>query len=133
AFPPAHEALGRVYEQQGRSQQAIEEFQKAINLSVGNYGVGALGHIYAALGRKDEARNAIQKLDARSKFSYVSPYEKAVIYAGLGEKDEALKYLQKAFEERSLAGPMLRFDPRLNDLRSDQRFKDFIRRIGMPL
>jgi len=131
AFPAAHEALGRVYEQQGRSQQAIEEFQKAINLSVGNYGVGALGHIYAALGRRDEARNAIQKLDERSKHSYVSPYEKAVIYAGLAEKDEALKYLQRAFDERSLAGPMLRFDPRLNDLRADPRFQDFMRRAGV--
>jgi len=131
AFPAAHEALGRVYEQQGRSQQAIEEFQKAINLSVGNYGVGALGHIYAALGRKDEARNAIKKLDQRSRLSYVSPYEKAVIYAGLGEKDETLKYLQKAFDERSLAGPMLRFDPRLNDLRADPRFQEFMRRVGV--
>ena len=123
--------LRRVYEQQGRSQQAIEEFQKAINLSVGNYGVGALGHIYAALGRKDEARNAIKKLDQRSRLSYVSPYEKAVIYAGLGEKDETLKYLQKAFDERSLAGPMLRFDRRLNDLRADPRFQEFMRRVGV--
>ncbi len=130
-LPQTHEALGRVFEQQRRSQQAIEEFQKAIELSGGNYGTGALGHIYAALGRKTEARNAIGKLDELSRRAYVSPYEKAVIYAGLGDKDETLKYLQKAFDERSLAGPMLRFDPRLNDLRTDARFQDFMRRVGV--
>ena len=83
------------------------------------------------MGRKTEARNAIGKLDELSRRAYVSPYEKAVIYAGLGEKDETLKYLQKAFDERSLAGPMLRFDPRLNDLRADPRFQDFMRRVGV--
>lgn len=130
-FPPTHEWLGMVYEQQGRTRQAIEEFQKANQLSSGARGLGALGHLYAMTGKKDEAQKAIQDLEALSKRTYVSSYQKAVIYAGLGEKDESFKYLQKSFDERSLLGPLLRLDPRLNELRDDPRFQDLMRRAGM--
>ena len=80
-----------------------------------------------------DAENTLRKLDELSKHMYVSPYQKAVIYAGLGKKDEALKFLEKAYGERSLSPVSLRFDPRLNELRGDPRFQDFIRRTGMPL
>jgi DNA-binding winged helix-turn-helix (wHTH) protein/TolB-like protein len=128
-----HEWLGLVYEQQGRTGEAIEEFQKAISLSQGIDGLGALGHVYAVSGKLGDAENTLRKLDELSKHMYVSPYQKAVIYAGLGKKDEALKFLEKAYGERSLSPVSLRFDPRLNELRGDPRFQDFIRRTGMPL
>ena len=130
-YPPLHEWIGLVYEQQGRNAQALEEFEKAIDLSDGNVGVGALGHLYALLGRKGDAQKAIRRLDQESKRTYVSPYQKAVVYAGLGQKDEALKYIEQAFNERSLLATSLRFDPRLNDLRADPRFQDFMRRTGI--
>jgi DNA-binding winged helix-turn-helix (wHTH) protein/TolB-like protein/Flp pilus assembly protein TadD len=131
-YPLLHEWLGLAYEQQGRSGQAAEEFQKAIDLSDGNVGVGALGHLYAASGRRVEAQKAIQRLDLESKRSYISPYQKAVIYAGLGQRDEALKLIEQAFNERSLQATSLRFDPRLKDLRAEPRFQDFVRRTGLP-
>ena len=131
--PLLHEWLGLVYEQQGRSREAIDEFQKAINLSHGVDGVGALGHVYAVSGRFSDAETTLRKLNDLSKHIYVSPYQKAVIYAGLGKKDEALRLLEKAYGERSLSPTSLRYDPRLNELRADPRFQDFIRRTGMPL
>jgi tetratricopeptide (TPR) repeat protein len=132
-FAPFHEWLGLVYEQQGRSREAIEEFQKAISLSHGVDGVGSLGHVYAASGRVREAENSIRMLDDLAKTIYVSPYQRAVIYAGLGKKDQALVFLEKAYGERSLSPTSLRFDPRLNELRDDPRFQEFMRRTGIPL
>jgi tetratricopeptide (TPR) repeat protein len=130
-IPMTHEWLGMVYEQQGRTRQAVEEFQKANQLSNGARGLGALGHLYAVSGKKDDAQKAIQDLDELAKRAFVSSYQNAVIYAGLGEKDESFKYLQKSFDERSLSAPLLRFDPRLNELRNDPRFQDLMRRAGM--
>jgi tetratricopeptide (TPR) repeat protein len=130
-FAPTHEWLGMVYEQQGRTRQAIEEFQKASQLSNGARGLGALGHLYAVTGKKNEARKALLDLEALSKRTYVSSYQKAVIYAALGVKDEGFRYLQKSFDERSLLGPLLRLDPRLHELRDDPRFQDLMRRAGM--
>jgi len=130
-FAPLHEWLGLAYEQQGRGPQAIEEFQKVINLSDGVDGLGDLGHLYAISGKKDEAQKTLQKIDEVGKRLFVSPFQKAVIYAGLGQTDWALSELEKAYSERSLSPVSLRFDPRLNDLRADPRFQDFMRRVGV--
>lgn len=130
--PGLHEWLGLVYEQQGRTGEAIAEFEKAINLSQGIDGLGALGHVYAISGKLADAENTLRRFDELSKHKYVSPFQKAVIYAGLGKKEEALKFLEKAYSERSLQPVSLRWDPRLNELRGDARFQEFIRRTGLP-
>ena len=129
--PGLHEWLGLVYEQQGRTGEAIEEFQKAINLSQGIDGVGSLGHAYAVSGKLAEAENTLRKLEELTRHKYVSPFHNALIYAGFGKKEEALKFLEKAYSERSLAPVSLRWDPRLNGLRGDPRFQDFMRRTGL--
>jgi DNA-binding winged helix-turn-helix (wHTH) protein/TolB-like protein len=131
-FAPLHEWLGLVYEQQGRTAEAIEEFQKAISLSQGIDGVGALGHIYAVTGRVRDAEKSLRMLDELREKIYVSPYEMAVIYVGLGKQDRALKLIEKAYRERSLLALSVQFDPRLNKLREDPRFQDFMRRTGIP-
>jgi tetratricopeptide (TPR) repeat protein len=131
-FAPLHEWLGLAYEQQGRAPQAIEEFQKTIALSNGVEGLGSLGHVYAISGKKEEAQRILQKIDELGRRLYLSPYQKAVVYAGLGESDKALAELEKAYNERSLSPVTLRFDPRLNVLRSEPRFRDFIRHVGLP-
>jgi DNA-binding winged helix-turn-helix (wHTH) protein/tetratricopeptide (TPR) repeat protein len=130
--PGLHEWLGLVYEQKGRTAEAIEEFQKAISASGGIDGMGALGHAYAVSGRVTEAENTLRRLDEFTRHKYVTPFQKAVIYAGLGKNDEALKFLEKAYSERSLSPVSLRWDPRLNELRGDPRFQDFMRRTGIP-
>jgi DNA-binding winged helix-turn-helix (wHTH) protein/tetratricopeptide (TPR) repeat protein len=130
--PQLHVSRGLVYEQQGRTGEAIEEFQKAISLSEGIVGLGSLGHVYAISGKFDEAKRTLRKLDELSKHKYVSPVQKALIYAGLGQKDQALSELEKAYNERSLLPVVLRWDPRLNGLRSEPRFRDFVRRVGLP-
>ena len=57
----------------------------------------------------------------------------ATVYASLGEKDKAFEYLEKAYEERSSDLPyFLKSDLRIDNLRSDPRFQDLLRRIGLP-
>jgi len=119
---PAHEFLGMAYEQQGRTNEAVTEIQKAIELSGGEYGLGSLGHVYARAGRRNDARNMLQSIAAQSAKTYVSPYQSAIVHAGLDEKDKAMDELETEFAERSLSPPALRFDPRLNNLRTQPRF-----------
>jgi DNA-binding winged helix-turn-helix (wHTH) protein/TolB-like protein len=130
-YPPAHEFLGMVYEQEGRTNEAISEIQKAIDLSGGEYGLGSLGHVYASVGRRNHARNILQSIAGQSSRTYISPYQLAIAHAGLDEKDKAIDEIEKAFAERSLSAPALRFDPRLDNLRAEPRFQDFVRRVGL--
>jgi hypothetical protein len=56
----------------------------------------------------------------------------ATIYAGLGDKNEAFNFLEKAYQERSPDIPyFLKADLRLDPLRSEPRFRDLVRRVGL--
>lgn len=126
--------LGRAYEQKGRIPEAIEMFQRALDLEKDNAENWAnLGHAYAISGKRAEALKIIDHLNELSATSYVAPYNIAAIHAGLGNKDEAFAALDRAYNERSaLLAIYLTTDPRMDSLRSDPRFSELGRRIGLP-
>jgi hypothetical protein len=75
----------------------------------------------------------LDRLKELSAHSYSAPYNVAVIYAGLGENDEAFTWLNRAYDDRSyILAEYLTTDARLDSLRSDPRFDELRRRIGLP-
>ncbi len=129
----SHSFLGRSYGQQREFSQAIAAFQKARQLEDAiPESLAGLGHAYAMAGKRAEAQKVLDELKARSKRSYVPPYNIAVVYTGLGEKDQALAWLEKAYQDRSFYLTWLKVDPELDSLRSDPRFQDLMRRVGLP-
>ena len=131
-FAVAHLWLGQVYEQKGMYEEAISEFQKGMSLSGGSIYLARLGHAYAMGGRRGEAQIVLNRLKDQSKQEYVSPYDIGVIYAGLGENKQTFAWLERAYEERSLWLSYLKADPIWDPLRSDPRFQDLLRRVGLP-
>jgi serine/threonine protein kinase/Flp pilus assembly protein TadD len=126
--------LGRAYEQTGRLPEAIAEFQRAVELEKDNGETwSGLGHAYALSGNRTEAQKVLDQLKELSAHSYVAPYNLAVIYAALGEKDRAFALLERAYAERSYyLAVYLTTDARLDSLRSDPRFVELRRRVGLP-
>jgi TolB-like protein/DNA-binding winged helix-turn-helix (wHTH) protein len=129
-----HYFLATAYEGKGRRAEAIPEYQKAIAMSSdAQEAVAALGHAYAATGRRAEAENILHDLEQRAKREYVSPYRIATVHAGLGDKDQAFVFLEKAYAEKSWDLPSeLQSDLRIDNLRSDPRFQDLSRRLSFP-
>jgi TolB-like protein/Tfp pilus assembly protein PilF len=133
-FAVAHFALGLAREQTAEYEEAACGFQQSISLSGGNpIYLSALGHARAVAGSRDEAQKILSELIALSERRYVSPYSIATVCAGLGEHDQAFEWLQRACAERSvwLGHLHLRVDPRLDCLRSDQRFTQLLRQMGV--
>jgi hypothetical protein len=93
--------------------------------------LSALGYTYAVSGERDKALKIVQQLTLLSKHRYVSPYQIAWIYMGLGEKDLAFDWLQKAVADRSILLAAMR-SQELDGLRSDLRYSELVRRIGLP-
>ena len=125
--------LGWTYEQKRMPDQAIVEFKKAVEAANGDpFFVAALGHAYAFAGNRRDAEKVLQTLSDRAKKSYVSPFDLALIYTALGEKDKAFALLNKAVAEHSTFLVYTKWEPRLDPLRSDPRFQDLLRRIGLP-
>lgn len=112
---------------------AIGAMRNAVDLSNDlPFARAALGHVLGRFGERREAQNLLARLLEDSKTGYVSAYDIAVVYAGLGDKERALEWLGKALAERSMFVVHLRWDARLDPLRSDQRFTDLVTRLGIP-
>ena len=87
---------------------------------------------YAKGGWKGYSQHEAATISDQTKHSYVQPYIVAFVYAELGETDEAFTWLEKAYQERDSFMPIIKVDPRLDNLRSDPRFADLVRRVGIP-
>jgi len=129
-FALAHNQLAQAYLQKHMNDEAAAELQKAAQLSGGSPTVLAnLARAYAASGKKSEATKILNDLRKQSTAAYSHAPEIAVIYAALGDSDQAMNWLEKGYEGRFNPGVLLRpgFDP----LRSDPRFQDLVRRVGL--
>jgi TolB-like protein/tetratricopeptide (TPR) repeat protein len=133
-FAAAHYFLAWAYEQKGMDVETIKHLEKALAVSPGSPDrIGALGHAHAVFKRRGCAEKALKELHKLSERRFVSAYDFAIIYAGLNQADQTFKWLERACEERSFSMLMsLKGEPRLDVLRSDPRFQDLVRRVGLP-
>jgi TolB-like protein/Flp pilus assembly protein TadD len=120
--------LGDVYIEKERYADAIAAFLKSGN---GPDSLGHLGNAYARAGKVAEARNTIAQLEEHVRKNGVGRYEIALVYAGLGKKQEAFKWLEEAYEAHDVGLLYLKVDPCLDPLRSDPRFEDLMRHVGL--
>jgi TolB-like protein/DNA-binding winged helix-turn-helix (wHTH) protein/Flp pilus assembly protein TadD len=130
-FALAHNQLAQAYLQKHMYDEALAELRKAVQLSPDSPALIAnLARAYVASGKRSEAVKLLSDLKKRSTPNYSNAAEIAVIYVSLGDTDQAMDWLEKGYEERFNPGVLLRpgFDP----LRSDRRFQDLLRRIGLP-
>lgn len=127
-----HYNLGAGYEGTGKVEDAISEYQKAIELSGKTESLVALAHAYSAAGKKAEAEKILRDLERKSRENSLSTYTMATIYAGLGENDKAFDFLEKAYSEKSLEMPLpLQSALVLDSLRPDPRFQSLLQRVGL--
>jgi serine/threonine-protein kinase len=123
--------LGWAYVENRQFTEAISELQKAREIEDNHFVLGSLGYAYARAGKRDEAQRVIATLTMWSQQRFVSPYSMVIVYAALGEKDLAFQWLDKAYDERAELMGWLKVDPRLDNLRSDSRFSDLMKKMGL--
>ncbi|HTI37937.1 MAG TPA: protein kinase [Vicinamibacterales bacterium] len=132
-FPLAYFWLGRIFTSEGRYDEAEAAFEKIGPLRTWTPAMAALGFAYGKAGRTDDARRIIDEFAALTRDGkYASSYAVAVVYAGLGETERAFASLNSALQERSHWLVWLKRDPRWNGIRSDPRFRELVRKVGLP-
>jgi len=117
----------------GRFEEAVALLQKGISHSPTRMELQtALAGVYARMGKPNEARKILRMLQQLPPTQYVSPMSIAGVYCALGDKDHALQWLKTAIEQHDASVsdiPSLTF---LDALRGDPRFRDLLKRIGLP-
>ncbi len=132
SFAQAHLYIGCVYLRIKKYPEALAELEKAKELSGGSaVSLAYLGFANARAGRFDEAKRILEELEAISKERYIAPSWMAVLYTGLGENEKAFEFFEKAYEQRDESLVFLKIEFTLDPLRSDLRFKELLKKIGL--
>jgi len=131
-FVVARVNLGLAYAEKREFSGAIAELQRALQLQDTPDVLCELGYVYALSGRRQEADTVLRDLKVISQQRYVFATNYALIYAGLGDKDDAFGWLEKGYRERGLLVG-LKVDPHWDNLRTDARFADLMKRVGLVL
>jgi tetratricopeptide (TPR) repeat protein len=136
-LPWARVSLAYGYACKRMYSQALAEYEKmgpqAYAVTPENQeAVGTLGWIYALAGRRSDALKIVQNFEKLSSRAYVDFCAVAMIYAGLGDKDRAFESLEKGYEKHSASMVYLKIDAFWDNMRSDPRFQDLLRRMGLP-
>lgn len=130
-FALAHNQLAQAYLQKHMNAEATAELHKAVQLSEGSPTCLAnLARAYVVTGERSEAGKLLTALKKRSNRNNSLAPEIATIYIALGDKDQAMTWLEKGYEDRFNPSVLLR--PGFDALRSDPRFENLLRRIGLP-
>jgi len=132
-YPVTYWILGLLYRITGRYDLAITAGEKGVNLSGGSPLMrAALAHTYGKAGRAADARHVLDDLTELAKRKYVAPHFLAGIHIGLEDNGRAMECLEKSWDERCHWLIYLHIDPSMDDLRSDPRFQDLLKRVGLP-
>jgi TolB-like protein/DNA-binding winged helix-turn-helix (wHTH) protein/Flp pilus assembly protein TadD len=130
-FAYGHAQLAQAYIEKRMFKGAVRELQNAIQISGESPALNAnLARAYAGLDRKVEAVALLNNLKNSTAPDSAHAIHIAMIYTALSNKDEAIIWLKHGFEDRFNPGVLTRpcFDP----LRSDSRFQEILRRVGLP-
>jgi DNA-binding winged helix-turn-helix (wHTH) protein/TolB-like protein/Flp pilus assembly protein TadD len=120
------------YAAKGMYAEAIADYQENIKVDGENTSDEIyLGYAYAMLGKRDRALAILKKLKTTT--DYVSPAELAILYIGLGDKDRAFQSLERAYTSHDFQMQFLKVDSHYDAIRSDRRFIDLMRRVGLPV
>ena len=130
-FWPAYSyCLGWSYDRMGNHGQALKAYEKGVAVGSGlPFPIAALAAGYARSGNREQARKTLEQLDHFQ--TYVAPCYPALAHLALGDNNTALDLLEKAYQERSGCIVPLKVFPDWDPLRSDPRFVDLLKKVGL--
>jgi len=131
-YAAAYLYRGLSYVQKRRWQEALADLENAKRLDDSPLSAAMVGEAYALAGDKTRARQILSEMQLLAKREHVSPLYPAIVHTGLGEKDLAFSELDGAVAERATNVLGIKIAAIYDPLRSDPRFADLVRRVGLP-
>ncbi len=125
--------LGAVLTELGEFDEALEVLDKSLEIQFNLDVLSFIGYTYALSNKTDKARKIIEQLKTQFQHKHHISLKLAMIHLALGEKETAYELLNKAVEEHDIDLIAIKIDPRFKSLHNDQKFKEFLAKLGLPL
>ncbi len=130
-YPIAYTLLGYAYAAKKQYPEAIAAHREAIKLGDSTPDTQIyLGAAYAKAGEREKAQAILRRLETGKE--YVSPEALTILHVALGEREQAFALLEHAYAAHDKQLIFLDVEPEFDPLRSDPRFQDLVRRVGLP-
>jgi TolB-like protein/DNA-binding winged helix-turn-helix (wHTH) protein/cytochrome c-type biogenesis protein CcmH/NrfG len=129
SYLSAHWSLGQALLLDRKTSEALAEFERE---SEGDFRIAGRALSYHALGRTADALEALHHLESLVEQSRRGFFLVAEIYAFRGDRDQAFAWLARAYEQRETLCGSVKLDPLLNNVRSDPRYKAFLKKMNLP-
>jgi adenylate cyclase len=124
--------LGGSLTELGNYEEALALFQKSLKANFNIETLAMIGYANALAGNRAEARQIIRQIESFSNEHFNHAIKLARINVALGEKEKAYEWLEDAFNQHEIDMPTLNADPRWAKIRQEPRFRELMRRVGMP-
>ena len=133
-FGQAHNQLARVYYATGRYEQWLEESRKTYTLFNDSEMLAIfeeMSRVYSKSGLKPALVRQVEMTEALAKKRYVDPAIIAYAYADIGDKDKTFFWLNKAVAEKAASLDPIKITADMDAFRSDPRYLDILKRMGL--
>ena len=128
----AYVELSLAHAGKGEFDEAVRVLEEGMPLGRTARYVGTVGYVLGLAGRREEAEKLLAELTEAPTRRFGDAFAIARIHTALGDKPRALEWLRKAAEERYTGVLWIKVDPTLDPLRSEPRFAELVKEIGLP-
>jgi TolB-like protein/DNA-binding winged helix-turn-helix (wHTH) protein/Flp pilus assembly protein TadD len=128
-FPRVHIVVF-AYVEKGMYAEALADTKNWREAGSSPWFWSVLAYTYGRAGQQPEAQRALDKLLELNRRQQIDPSALIQVYIGMGNKDQAFVWLENAYSQHSSL-TTLKVDPIYDSLRSDPRFQDLLRRVGL--
>ena len=132
SFPFAYQYLALSLLKTGNNDEAIKNLEKAVEISGRDRNsLSDLGYGYGVTGQREKALAIARELEDKYARKEAHGYYVAPVYLGLGDKDKAFEWLEKDFRAKTSL-PRVKREIIFDSIRDDPRYKDLMKRMGLP-
>jgi tetratricopeptide (TPR) repeat protein len=131
-FPSYYGIRGSVYWRLGNQDAFVADQVMAFKKSGRPERAEAFAVGYRRAKLKGACTAVIEVLKNESQREYISPFDIARNYAAMGDRDHTFEWLEKAYAERSGLMEYIKIEDFLEPFRSDPRYIDLLKRMGLP-
>jgi tetratricopeptide (TPR) repeat protein len=129
--PGLYFLMAIAYRGKGMDKEWADAWEKYLRLSGDPASAAAFGRAYRLGGRKAALQWQLEQLERKSRATYVSPVDLALVHAQLGDREQTLSLLEQGIREHSPLLVWIHCDPAYDFLNNDERYRSIIRRVGI--